>query len=272
MKNAHLGALEVSGSHDRGKEGGTLIGRLLTSSAMWAEEIVAGRPAWVHEASGVVFREVPAGTFLMGLSDAEAKVLRKIEKKGGVESTLEPLLDAARAWGPARRVSVGSFLIARHPLTVAQVRHFVPDYEDDLIEDDNTAARVDEDLVDDVLEALPFRLPTEAEWEFAARAGTATLTHRGNDKPGEDMLIDEFGDEERTAAAENPFGLAGFGSAAEICAERWSPDETRVVRGGAADCHPWQGCDEWTLLLPASRAELSYFAGIRPATSVPPQT
>jgi hypothetical protein len=35
---------------------------------MWTEEIVAGRPAWRHIASGVVFREVRGGTFRMGLS------------------------------------------------------------------------------------------------------------------------------------------------------------------------------------------------------------
>jgi formylglycine-generating enzyme required for sulfatase activity len=35
---------------------------------------------------------------------------------------------------------------------------------DDLLEDD----------LDDLLEALPFRLPSEAEWEYAAWAGHHT--------------------------------------------------------------------------------------------------
>jgi hypothetical protein len=32
---------------------------------VWTEEIVAGRPAWRHAPSGVAFRRVPGGTFLM---------------------------------------------------------------------------------------------------------------------------------------------------------------------------------------------------------------
>jgi hypothetical protein len=35
------------------------------------EKTVAGRPAWLHEASGVMFRLIPAGVFRMGFSDEE---------------------------------------------------------------------------------------------------------------------------------------------------------------------------------------------------------
>ncbi|GAA2716491.1 hypothetical protein GCM10010429_38520 [Micromonospora olivasterospora] len=53
---------------------------LLTSGAMWTEAIVAGRPAWRHIPSGVVFREVPGGTFRMGLSDAELAAVRATQR------------------------------------------------------------------------------------------------------------------------------------------------------------------------------------------------
>jgi formylglycine-generating enzyme required for sulfatase activity len=65
---------------------------------------------------------------------------------------------------PVRSVTVGPILMARHPLTVAQVRHWLADYEDDYADDDAEAARLEGQL-GDLLDVMPFRLPSEAEWE-----------------------------------------------------------------------------------------------------------
>ena len=249
---------------------------------MWAQEIVAGRPAWRHTPSGVVFRAVPGGTFLMGLSDAELDAVRAIERSDGADDDLGSFFAGAVEARPVREVRVEPFLIARHPLTVAQARHWLPDYEDSFAESDSRTARFEDDL-DDLLEALPFRLPSEAEWEYAARAGTTTLTFRGDGIPDEDQVLDDFADEERTAAAENAFGLAAMGSANEICSDVWIPhftdapvdarprtgDGPRVVRGGGGDLSPWQGCDEWLLLLSATRCERQDFTAVRPVAPAP---
>ncbi|CAL9433445.1 hypothetical protein SUDANB108_02098 [Streptomyces sp. enrichment culture] len=249
---------------------------------MWVQEIVAGRPAWRHTPSDVVFRAVPGGTFLMGLSDAELEAVRAIERAGGADDDLAAFFAGAVRARPVREVRVEPFLIARHPLTVAQARHWLPEYEDSFAESDSSTARFEDD-VDDLLAALPFRLPSEAEWEYAARAGTTTLTFRGNGRPDEDQVLDDFADEQRTAAAENAFGLAAMGSANEICADVWIPhfadapldagprigEGPRVVRGGGGDLHPWQGCDEWLLLLSATRDAVQDFTAVRPVAPVP---
>ncbi|MGA5282296.1 formylglycine-generating enzyme family protein [Streptomyces griseoincarnatus] len=250
---------------------------------MWSKETVAGRPAWRHVPSGVVFREIPGGTFRMGLSDAELSALRALDEADASDNPLEYFLAGAARMRPVREVRVEPFLIARHPLTVAQIRHWLPEYEDEYAESDGTVARVTDDDLDALIEALPFRLPSEAEWEYAARAGTTTLTFRGNEIPDEDEILDVFADEKRVAASENAFGLAATGCANELCADVWTPhyenapsdarprtgDGLRVVRGGGADVSPWQGCDEWLLLLSAFRSAYDMFTAIRPVASLP---
>ncbi|MEU5907070.1 SUMF1/EgtB/PvdO family nonheme iron enzyme [Micromonospora sp. NPDC047467] len=140
-----------------------------------------------------------------------------------------------------------------------------------------------EDDLEDLLELLPFQLPSEAQWEYAAPAGTTTLTFHGDGKSDEDQLLDDFGDEARTAARENAFGLAAMGATNELCADVWIPGFTgapadarprtgegpRTVRGGAADAHPWQGCDEWLLILSATRYEHAQFTAVRPVVPLP---
>jgi formylglycine-generating enzyme required for sulfatase activity len=86
-------------------------------------------------------------------------------------------------------------------------------------------------------EKKTYRLPTEAEWEYACRAGSAALWSCGNDSrethQREHMWFHvpfKFGDNPRTPEvvgqkAANQFGLHDMhGNVAEMCADLWAAD------------------------------------------------
>lgn len=225
----------------------------------------------------------------MGFSDEELAAIDTLVRGAGLEWHDE-YADRSR---PVRTVRLDTFLLARHPLTVAQVRSFRPDYRDEYgdADEDTAATMYNTGALEAVLAAMPFRLPSEAEWEYAARAGTATLTWRGDRPPDQRTdLLRVFGDEATIQAHENPFGVAAMGCVFEVCADTYRPDHRRagddgrpyqgpgprVSRGGAASLSPWQGCGEAALMFSASRAPLEPIdalelisTGIRPALDWP---
>jgi formylglycine-generating enzyme required for sulfatase activity len=168
---------------------------------------------------------------------------------------------------------------------VAQARALLPGFEARLHKRETPvqAAQLDGGELGAMLAAWPFRLPTEAEWEYAARAGTTTLTYRGDLVPDERDLIDEYADEAATARDENRFGLSGIGSCSELCADVYvdgyadAPVDgsartgagPRVQRGGSVNVSPWQGCGEWLAMLSASRYAIEFdHSAVRPALSI----
>ena len=222
-----------------------------------------------HIPSQIEFNLIPGGTFLMGFSDREEKVVLTDTTE------IEPEDLFAETMRPVHEVRVEPFLISWSPLTSA----FVTQY----LELDPQVLRPKVDWHSKAIVCLTrqeaaalvhqfgFQMPSEAQWEYACRATTQTPFYFGDSLPSEAVLdilfrIDNYTRSMTVAAATNPFGLAGlfFG---EWCADAYRPNYSHrgledipvtgsspyVVRGGAASLWPWQGCGEWMFCLSAHR-------------------
>lgn len=210
MKRSGLGRIEAW-------VGGALCVSLATAPAM-ADPVI-------EPATGMTFVEVPAGCFEMGDLDV----------------------------GTIGRTCVDAFHIGRTEVTNAQYRALVPDHSSgshaghDLDGDDQPAVNVSFDAAVDYAAALSaetgwaIRLPSEAEWEYAARAGTTTARFWGaeiepayrfanlRDRAADYRINDPFPVSAPAASFEpNAFGLRDMlGNASEWVLDAYAPGADR---------------------------------------------
>ncbi|WP_434421569.1 formylglycine-generating enzyme family protein [Nannocystis pusilla] len=215
---------------------------------------------------------VPGGGFDMGLSPEEEEAIRAARDRAEAaaedfDQEFDLLLSEIGQMRPLHRVVVPPFLIAQRVLSVGRALRWLPNLRDPLYGHVPKApAHLNPEQITAVLLGTGLRLPAEAEVEYAARGGLhRRLLPWGDALPDdaaiEAMLADEDG------STHNAFGLYGYGLYPELCADHWhehyrgAPDDgapwpgtgMHVVRGGAGDCYPWQGCGEWNLMLCAMR-------------------
>jgi formylglycine-generating enzyme required for sulfatase activity len=204
---------------------------------------------------------VPAGRFRMGTSAADLPYVELELRRVGLSDD-----DAtAEAETPLHEVRVGGFLVGRFEVTQAQWRAVasLPKVLRDL--DPTPSEHLGDTLpVEDVSwrDAVEFcarlsahtgrtyRLPSEAEWEYACRAGTTTHFHFGDALRAE--LANYWGEQPFGAGpangvAEEPVPVGSFGVAnafglsdmhgnvAEWCQDVWH----RSYAGAPADGSAW---------------------------------
>jgi uncharacterized protein (TIGR02996 family) len=176
-------------------------------------------PFWTNSI-GIKFAWIPAGTFLMGSPEGEAG-------QGYDE--------------PQHKVTLTrGFWLAIHPVTQASWRAVMGDNPSEFHGDDLPVERVSWDACQEFLRKLSerdgptYHLPTEAQWEYACRAGTTTPYY--------------FGNTISTDQANFDCDLPYFGQAEGICRNQTTPVGSFPPNGwGLFDMHGnlYEWCADW---------------------------
>jgi hypothetical protein len=234
-------------------------------------------PAFRHARTGIVFRVVPGGPFMMGFSDADAHGLGEAAEEAGMDgSVIDEFVGNASVMKPVHEVVVAAFLLAERPVSNAVAANLRGEAHPKKWADlSSNLEWAEAEILIGKLEALGLRLPSEAEWEHASRAGRTCRFASGDAVP------------KKPSIGANPWGFVDCGADAELCADGWrptyagapadgsprrKPKHPVTCRGGAARAWPWQDTGEWLMMLCAYREsadDADEFLAIRPARSLP---
>ena len=177
--------------------------------------------------------EIPAGRFLMGAAKGE--------------------VDASSAEYPQHPVNVPSFFLSKYPITQAQYQQVIEShpshFKGNLLPVDNVFWEEAQAFCVKLSErGHTYRLPSEAEWEYACRAGTTKPFYFGETITPELVNYDgnyPYGEapkgEDRKKTTQvgsffaNGFGLFDMhGNVGEWCEDDWHEDYNGAPNDGSA--------------------------------------
>ncbi len=205
----------------------------LFAAAMLTVIFVASHQIWSRERLVEADSPVITNSLGMRLVRIEPGRFRMGSDRPVDESLGGPILQVPETdWDekPVHNVTITrSFRIAETEVTIEQFRQFKPDYRDAGLDTPYATGISWEEAQAfcqwlSARESRSYRLPTEAEWEYAARAGTSTHFAGGDDPPSPGWA--------------NPWGVRNMHSGAlEWCLD-WHgeyPDQAEVDPVGAVE-------------------------------------
>ena len=217
-----------------------------------------------QSAESIEMARIPAGSFTMGAD--EATLAPAVVNGLGVMSTRPAHGDFDES--PAHKVTIAhAFSIATHLITVKEFQEFDPSYKGVSAYPDYAAGISYEHAVAFCAwltkkTGKPYRLPTEAEWEYAERAGTQTPFFTGDTPPA--------------PGEKNAWGVTMGEGTPEWVADWYGPYEAgsqtdptgplhgyfRVVRGGGLDFRKSKPAEMYPAMAPyfmrsANRASMA---------------
>jgi formylglycine-generating enzyme required for sulfatase activity len=208
--------------------------------------------------------EIPGGKFQMGSSSEEVERAYEDALKSNDEADREVIT----AEMPQHWVDLPGFFMSRTEITQGQwraVMNSLPEIPQESRGDDKPVVNVTWKEAVKFCDALSvktkrnYRLPSEAEWEYAARAGTETPFAFGANinsnyvnffalVPFAEGLKGEFRDKPVAAGqlnAPNNFGIHDMhGNVAEWCADYWHPDYNGAPNDGSVWNEPARQKDD----------------------------
>ena len=119
---------------------------------------------------------IPAGEFIMGTSDEEIDRLCEKDISSWYKNE-----------APQHKVKLQEFYLGKYPVTQAQYQAVMGKHRSEFQGENNPVERVTWDMAQEFCQKLSaqtgknYQLPSEAQWEYACRAGTTTRYYFGDD-------------------------------------------------------------------------------------------
>jgi formylglycine-generating enzyme required for sulfatase activity len=185
-----------------------------------------------HAQTGIVFVLLHGGKYTMGTGDSQVEsIVAKLPKE--YKSRAKKLLDHER---PPHKVTLKPFLMAKHELSQQKWNAVMGDNPACYDEGDHPVENVSWYDCKTFCDKSGLRLPTEAQWEYACRAGTSTLYAFGDCLTIQDCNFLDFKVASKADAAKdrnmtvpvsafrpNGFGIFNMhGNVAEFCLDYYN--------------------------------------------------